>query len=125
MSDQPRRLTVREKQDLAPLVKAAQHHDAQSCAKWNEVGAMLDRLQSHGHSQCCPIGGMRAGARSGFSGVMPCPCGWDQPESAEDVLRRMIALMSSKPSLVEDQQVIDLVADALVVINRSPAQKGA
>jgi hypothetical protein len=118
-NNKPRRLSTREKQALEPVVKAAQHHDEQARVKWLEVGQLLDKFESRGHSQCCQIGGMCTGARNSCSGETPCPCGWDSPESPEDVLRRMVKFIGDRTGPTPDQDALDLVGDALAALNRA------
>lgn len=68
-------LTKAEQRKLRARVNKAQLLATKARAAWQLVGETLDAIGSHGHSQCCPVGGMWAGARNGFSGTSPCPCG--------------------------------------------------
>jgi hypothetical protein len=118
LNKQIKRLSVREKQDLRPVVEAAQYRDEQSRAIWLKVGELLDKFESRGHSQCCPLGGVRTGARSSYSGETPCPCGWDSPQSSEDVLRRMVEFVGRRMGPTPDQDTTDLITDAMDVLSR-------
>lgn len=122
MADQTKRLSTREKQELLPLVNEAQNFSKLASESWRAVGKKLDEFNSKNHSQCCPVGGMSVAARNGFSGTSPCPCGWEDAESIEDVLRRMIAHLGKRlnnPTIV-DVETSDLVIDALAALNRNP-----
>ncbi len=121
MSEQTTRLSTREKQELMPLVNEAQNFSRLALESWTAVGKMLDSMESRNHSQCCPVGGMHMAARNGCSGTMPCPCGWDAPESAEDVLRRMIAFVGKRLGNPTDVETQDLLTDALAALNRATA----
>lgn len=121
MVEQVKRLTTREKQELGPLVATARHFSNEAATWWGDVGALLDKFESRGHSMCCPIGGMRMSGRNGPSGTVPCPCGWDAPENTEDVLRRMIMFVGKRlehdPT---DVEATDLLTDAMAALNRAP-----
>ena len=72
-------LTDRQKRSLRRAVKKAERFTRLAREAWGDVGAKLDKIGSSDHSQCCPLGGMSTGARHGFSGTYPCPCGWESP----------------------------------------------